>query len=182
MRLWNLPEGSRNELRPPLLIPAEEDVTSSVKAMRGPRAHCKPMKAACFLLKKTFLWFVMKLARIKDHSRWAIRAPQSWLLQVPYFMLCNLQVFASGPRRSRLESAVYIPHVWLLSNIVFLITNDAAISDKHKKDKHSLLSVICYADARTRNSCSSTPRSETFSYSTMLAQHWGHPSCIPPCR
>lgn len=56
-------------------------------------------------------------------------------------MLYNLQVFASGLLKSQLESAVYIPHVWLLSNILFLITNDSAISDKHKKDKHRLLSV-----------------------------------------
>lgn len=61
-------------------------------------------------------------------------------------MLGNLKVFASGLlKSSHRESAVYIPHVWLLSNILFLITNDAAISHKHKKDKHSLLSVMSWS-------------------------------------
>lgn len=80
-----------------------------------------------------FLWFVGTPARFNK------AAPQSLILWVVHFMLCDPQ--ASGLLRSNLKSAVYIPF-WPLSNIVFLITNDAAISDKQKRDKHRLLSVI----------------------------------------
>lgn len=75
-------------------------------------------------------------------------------------MLRNFQVSASGPSRSRLERPVYIPRVWLPSNILCLITDDAAIPDKHIKDKHSLLSVMSWSSL---SSSSSTACLETFS-------------------
>lgn len=88
-------------------------------------------------------------------------------------MLCDPQ--ASGLLRSNLKSAVYIPS-WPLSNIVFLITNDAAISDKQKKTNIVCSQSCPEADARSRDSLSTTARSQTFPPNTMLVQHWGLPS------
>lgn len=94
-------------------------------------------------------------------------------------MLRNLQVSASGLSRSRLERPVYIPCVWLPSNILCLITDDAAIPDKHIKDKHSLLSVMSWSSL---SSSSSTACLETFSlhcHVSMTAEdipHAAHPS------
>lgn len=58
-----------------------------------------------------------------------------------YFMLRHHRELASGLRGSHHEGPVYIPRVCLPSNILFLITNDAATSDKHQRI-NSLLSVM----------------------------------------